>query len=100
MTKIGFIINRIGGIDGVSLETLKWITVLKRLKYNVSILTGKLESQIEDVAITIIPELDFHHSDTLHEQNEIFFNYNIEKSNALNAWIFTKAFLLKCGRPA
>ena len=33
--KIGIIIGRIGGVDGVALETEKWIMVLERLGHEV-----------------------------------------------------------------
>ena len=39
--RIGIIIGRCGDIDGVSLETEKWITVLKRMGHEVFIISGK-----------------------------------------------------------
>ncbi len=41
--RIGIIIGRIGGVDGVALETEKWIEVLKRLGHEVFIMSGKFE---------------------------------------------------------
>jgi len=41
--RIGIIIGRIGGVDGVALETEKWIEVLKRLGHEVFIISGEFE---------------------------------------------------------
>ncbi len=41
--RIGIIIGRIGGVDGVALETEKWIDVLKRLGHEVFIISGEFE---------------------------------------------------------
>lgn len=69
--KVGIVIGRIGGIDGVALETEKWTTVLRRLGHEVHILTGELESDVPDV--TILPELGFSHPATIAEQDDAFF---------------------------
>jgi len=37
---IGIIIGRIGGVDGVALETEKWIDVLKSMGHGIFILSG------------------------------------------------------------
>ena len=39
--RIGIIIGRIGGVDGVALETEKWIAVLERLGHDVYIISGE-----------------------------------------------------------
>ena len=52
---IGIVIGRIGGVDGVALETEKWITVLRRLGHDVRVLTGELEAPRSDA--TVLPEL-------------------------------------------
>lgn len=44
--KIGIIISRIGGEDGVALETEKWIEVLQRMGHEVFISAGKFEKNI------------------------------------------------------
>lgn len=85
--KIGIIISRIGGVDGVALETEKWIYVLKKLGHKVNILTGKLERELTNTPITIMPELDFHHTTTLKEQKDLFFNFNIKEENRLYKWL-------------
>ena len=41
--RIGIIIGRIGGVDGVALETEKWIEVLKKLDHEVFIMSGEFE---------------------------------------------------------
>ena len=41
--KIGIIIGRIGGVDGVALETEKWIMVLERLGHEVYVASGEFE---------------------------------------------------------
>lgn len=40
---IGIIIGRIGGVDGVALETEKWIEVLDRMGHDVYVLSGRFE---------------------------------------------------------
>ena len=45
--KIGIIIGRIGGVDGVALETLKWIEVLKRMGHEVLVISGEFENWTE-----------------------------------------------------
>ena len=41
--RIGIIIGRIGGVDGVALETEKWIEVLQLLGHEVFIISGEFE---------------------------------------------------------
>ena len=38
--RIGIVIGRIGDVDGVALETEKWITVLQRMGHEVFLLSG------------------------------------------------------------
>ncbi len=42
--RIGIIIGRIGGVDGVALETIKWIEVLKRMGHEVFVMSGEFEN--------------------------------------------------------
>ncbi len=42
--KIGVIIGRIGGVDGVALETMKWIEVLSRMGHEVHVMSGEFEN--------------------------------------------------------
>ncbi len=69
--KIGIVIGRIGGIDGVALETEKWTTVLRRFGHEVHILAGELEADLSGV--TLLPELGFSHPATIREQDDAFF---------------------------
>ncbi len=69
--RIGIVIGRIGGVDGVALETEKWVAVLRRLGHDVRILAGELESEFPGV--TVLPELGFLHPATIREQDDAFF---------------------------
>ena len=40
---IGIIIGRIGGVDGVALETEKWIDVLKSMGHTIYTLSGQFQ---------------------------------------------------------
>jgi glycosyltransferase involved in cell wall biosynthesis len=64
--RVGFIIGRIGGIDGVALETEKWIAVLERLGHQVRVLTGELEGNVANTSR--LQELAFNHPFTVEEQ--------------------------------
>jgi len=72
--KIGIVIGRIGDIDGVALETLKWIEVLQRLGHEMFILSGWFKKDV------IAPErqtqyqpLSFFSPECEWEQNRAFF---------------------------
>jgi len=72
--KIGIIIGRIGDIDGVALETQKWIEVLQRIGHDIFVLSGHFK---EDV---ITPEnqkalrfFSFFSPECEWEQNRAFF---------------------------
>jgi len=69
--KVGVVIGRIGGEDGVALETEKWIHVLRDLGHDVCVLTGLLEGAIDDVSL--LPPLSFDHPDCVEEQAVAFF---------------------------
>jgi glycosyltransferase involved in cell wall biosynthesis len=69
--KIGIVIGRIGGIDGVALETEKWVAVLRQFGHEVHILTGELEAGLPGA--TVLSELAFSHPATIREQNDAFF---------------------------
>lgn len=76
--RIGIVIGRIGGVDGVALETEKWAAVLRRLGHEVHILTGELEAAV--AGSTVLPELAFSHPATLREQDDAFFVQNADES--------------------
>jgi len=69
--KIGVIIGRIGGEDGVALETEKWIAVLRRMGHEVAVLTGLLEGDVSNVSL--LPPLSFAHPHTVEEQGIAFY---------------------------
>ncbi|MDP7423197.1 MAG: hypothetical protein QGH40_15060, partial [bacterium] len=78
---IGIVIGRIGGVDGVALETEKWIAVLKRMGHTCRIVTGQLEAEVPET--TIIPQLSFFHPDVLREQDDAFFKQNVGEQDVL-----------------
>ena len=51
---IGIIIGRIGDVDGVGLETEKWIEVLERMDHEIFILSGIFKGQV------VAPERQTH----------------------------------------
>ena len=68
----GFISTRFAGTDGVSLETEKWVNVLKAKGCDVSYMAGKLDTdpQISHLA----PKAFFKHEDILEVQDALFVN--------------------------
>jgi glycosyltransferase involved in cell wall biosynthesis len=79
--KVGFVIGRIGGIDGVALETEKWITILERMGHEVRVLTGELEGALANTAL--LPELAFNHPFTVEEQQIAFFGKPADEKELL-----------------
>ncbi len=72
--RIGIIIGRIGSVDGVALETEKWIEVLKRLGHEVFIISGefeflKMDHQYHDHC----PLLSFFSPEVKWEQRKAFY---------------------------
>ncbi len=73
--KIGIIIGRIGGVDGVALETEKWIEVLKRMGHKIYIICGQFENRKINLEVeTIVPEMSFFSAQNVWEQKKAFFN--------------------------
>ncbi len=73
--KIGIIIARIGGIDGVALETEKWIEVLNRMGHEVYLVAGQFEKRrIDPVYELRIPELSLFSPESYWGQKKAFFN--------------------------
>jgi len=71
---IGIIIGRIGGVDGVALETEKWIEVLKAMGHRVFILSGQFqERQMDPDTETLIPEMSFFSPESFWSQKKAFF---------------------------
>jgi glycosyltransferase involved in cell wall biosynthesis len=82
--KIGIVLGRIGGEDGVALETEKWITVLReRMGCEVQVLAGALEGEIDNVEL--LPELAFDHPQNELAQRQAFFGAEVDSEAALLA---------------
>ena len=81
--KIGVIIGRIGGEDGVALETEKWIEVLQRMGHDVAVITGLLEGDVANVSL--LPPLSFDHPDTIKEQGAAFFGAPADEAALVKA---------------
>ncbi len=72
--RIGIIIGRIGGVDGVALETEKWIAVLQKMGHEVFIISGEFESwQMDYSHHTLFPALSFFSAEAEWEQRKAFF---------------------------
>jgi glycosyltransferase involved in cell wall biosynthesis len=72
--KIGIIIGRIGGIDGVALETEKWIDVFKRMGHEVYIISGQFQERKIDTRFeTLVPEMSFFSPESYWGQKKAFF---------------------------
>lgn len=71
---IGIIIGRIGGVDGVALETEKWIDVLRNMGHRVSTLSGQFEERPMDPdSETLVPEMSFFSPESFWSQKRAFF---------------------------
>ncbi len=72
--RIGIIIGRIGGVDGVALETEKWIDILKKLGHEVFIMSGEFEFWNMDYKHDyLFPALSFFSAEAEWEQRKAFF---------------------------
>ncbi len=70
---IGVIIGRIGGVDGVALETEKWIAVLEKMGHNVFIIAGQFENKkINPDKETLVPEMSFFSPESYWGQKKAF----------------------------
>lgn len=71
---IGIIIGRIGGVDGVALETEKWIAVLRSMGHSVFTLSGQFqERQMNPACETLVPEMSFFSPESFWSQKKAFF---------------------------
>ena len=71
---VGIIIGRIGDVDGVALETEKWIHVLERMGHDVFILSGSFKRQVvAPERQARLPLLSFFSPECEWEQNRAFF---------------------------
>ena len=81
---IGVIIGRIGDVDGVALETEKWIEVLKRMGHKVFILSGQYTRNIvEPENETFGQMLSFFSPECEWEQKRAFFFPRLEDLDEL-----------------
>ncbi|MBN4073044.1 glycosyltransferase family 4 protein [Crocinitomix catalasitica] len=72
--RIGIIIGRIGGVDGVALETSKWIDVLERIGHKVFIISGEFENwEMKRPDHFHCPLLSFFSPEVEWEQRKAFF---------------------------
>jgi len=71
---IGIIIGRIGDVDGVALETEKWIEVLTRIGHEVHVLCGSIKDHpIRRDRARVFRPLSFFSPECEWEQNRAFF---------------------------
>ena len=68
--RIGFVATRLEGTDGVSLETNKWVAVLKGLGHKCFCFCGKSDWPKE--LVHIVPEAHFKHPDILKISKALF----------------------------
>jgi mannosylglucosylglycerate synthase len=72
--RIGVIIGRIGGVDGVALETEKWIEVLEKIGHEVFIISGEFENwNIKSFYHYNYPVLSFFSAEADWGQRKAFF---------------------------
>ncbi len=72
--RIGIIIGRIGGVDGVALEAEKWIDVLRQMGHEIYIISGQYQERpINPVYETLVPEMSFHSPESYWSQKKAFF---------------------------
>ena len=72
--RIGIIIGRIGGVDGVALETEKWIDVLERLGHEVFVISGDFEFwKMDQEHHDHFPLLSFFSPSVKWEQRKAFY---------------------------
>jgi len=71
---IGIIIGRIGGVDGVALETEKWMEVLRSMGHRIYTLSGQFqERQMDPEFETLVPEMSFFSPESFWSQKKAFF---------------------------
>ena len=71
---IGIIIGRIGGVDGVALETEKWIEVFGRMGHKVFIISGQFQDwKIDPKRDTFVKQMSFFDPSCVWDQENAFF---------------------------
>ncbi|MFC2151791.1 glycosyltransferase [Bacteroidota bacterium] len=82
--KIGIIIGRIGGVDGVGLETEKWIEVFQKMGHEVYIISGQFEERKIDCSReTQVPEMSFFSPESYWEQKKAFFHPDYDQDDLI-----------------
>jgi len=72
--RIGVVIGRIGDVDGVALETEKWLHVLNEMGHDICILSGRYKrSIISEDSQTCMAGLSFFSPECEWEQNRAFY---------------------------
>jgi hypothetical protein len=83
--RIGIIIGRIGGVDGVALETEKWIEVMQRMGHEIFILSGQYEERPMDSRNeTLVPEMSFFSPESYWSQKKAFFHPETNASELID----------------
>ncbi|NOY38585.1 MAG: glycosyltransferase family 4 protein [Chlorobi bacterium] len=73
--RIGVIIGRIGGVDGVALEAEKWIHVLRHMGHKVFIISGQYQQWSFDPEYnTLVVEMSFFSPESYWGQKKAFFH--------------------------
>ncbi len=67
---IGFVLTRLSGTDGVTLETWKWVRVLEEWGHRCFFFAGVSEAPPE--RSMVVPEAHFQHPDVLRIQRDLF----------------------------
>ncbi len=72
--RIGVIIGRMGDIDGVSLETEKWIHVLEKMGHEIYVISGRFtDHHAVSEKNTLLPMLSFYSPECEWEQKRAFY---------------------------
>ena len=73
--RIGIIIGRIGGVDGVALETEKWIDIFKKMGHEIFIIAGQFEERMFNPEHeTLVPEMSFFSPESYWGQKKAYFH--------------------------
>ncbi|MDA3953982.1 MAG: glycosyltransferase family 4 protein [Bacteroidales bacterium] len=82
--KIGIIIGRIGGVDGVALETEKWIEVFQKMGHQIFIISGQFEGRkMNCESETRVPEMSFFSPESYWEQKKAFFHPDFDQDDLI-----------------
>ncbi len=87
--RIGIIIARIGGIDGVALETEKWIEVLRKMGHEIFVVSGLFEKRkINPDYEKLIPELSLFSPESYRGQKKAYFDPDSNPDEILEHYNF------------